>query len=464
MLSNLKSIEENREYLKSVIGVRGKGQIDWRNSVGKEIRYEYVWERGKECSKGALKIIKYEDKNHKIYFEGYEKEIRTYHLIRCSLGGLLNFISLEFKYEIGVAINYLTIIDRECRCKKDKKYKYYKYHCNKCGNEDWIGESHLKEGKGCNACCPSPRKAVLGVNTIWDKSRWMLDLGVSEEDAKKYTLGSKKEIYVKCPDCGKIKRTTPSRIYHTHSIQCSCGDGISYPEKVVENMLIQLEVKYKRQYKDDWSKNRIYDFYLLDANTIIEVHGIQHYEESRRGRSLKEEQENDKLKEELALDNGIRHYIIIDCRESNLQYIKNNILDSELNKLFDLSRINWNKCEKYALKNKVKEVCDFYNEHVGITPENLAKELGASKSTIRKYLNQGTKLGWCEYDGKKEKKHSDESASKIVSQFTLKGELIKIYPSTHEAERQTGINNNSISLCCRGKRKTAGGYVWRYLD
>lgn len=36
-----------------------------------------------------------------------------------------------------------------------------------------------------------------------------------------------------------------------------------------------------------------------------------------------------------------------------------------------------------------------------------------------------------------------------------------VYPSMCEAERQTGIHHQSISACCNGKRKSAGGYHWR---
>lgn len=39
-----------------------------------------------------------------------------------------------------------------------------------------------------------------------------------------------------------------------------------------------------------------------------------------------------------------------------------------------------------------------------------------------------------------------------------------VYPSTHEAERQTGIHHQSISFCLNGKRKTAGGYHWRKVE
>ena len=32
-----------------------------------------------------------------------------------------------------------------------------------------------------------------------------------------------------------------------------------------------------------------------------------------------------------------------------------------------------------------------------------------------------------------------------------------------EASRELGIKQQSISCCCLGKRKTAGGYHWRYV-
>lgn len=37
-----------------------------------------------------------------------------------------------------------------------------------------------------------------------------------------------------------------------------------------------------------------------------------------------------------------------------------------------------------------------------------------------------------------------------------------IYMGIREAERLININASAISECCRGKRKTAGGYHWKY--
>ena len=39
----------------------------------------------------------------------------------------------------------------------------------------------------------------------------------------------------------------------------------------------------------------------------------------------------------------------------------------------------------------------------------------------------------------------------------------QIYRSSHQAERDTGVNQASIWRVCNGKQKTAGGYCWHYL-
>lgn len=41
-------------------------------------------------------------------------------------------------------------------------------------------------------------------------------------------------------------------------------------------------------------------------------------------------------------------------------------------------------------------------------------------------------------------------------------ELSRIFGSAKEAAAELGIDNSSIGKCCKGSRKTAGGYHWRY--
>lgn len=50
--------------------------------------------------------------------------------------------------------------------------------------------------------------------------------------------------------------------------------------------------------------------------------------------------------------------------------------------------------------------------------------------------------------------------AKTVYQYSLNGELIKVWNCAREAERQLKIKH--VSECCRGERKTIGGFVWSY--
>lgn len=63
------------------------------------------------------------------------------------------------------------------------------------------------------------------------------------------------------------------------------------------------------------------------------------------------------------------------------------------------------------------------------------------------------------------RKHRLSETHKIsVSQFDKTGLLIKVYSSGITAQMETGINSSNITKCCRGKLKTAGGYIWRYTN
>ena len=52
--------------------------------------------------------------------------------------------------------------------------------------------------------------------------------------------------------------------------------------------------------------------------------------------------------------------------------------------------------------------------------------------------------------------------TRVIYQYDLCGNFLNKYNGIQEAERITGIKN--ICLCCKGKNKSAGGYVWRYAE
>lgn len=53
--------------------------------------------------------------------------------------------------------------------------------------------------------------------------------------------------------------------------------------------------------------------------------------------------------------------------------------------------------------------------------------------------------------------------SKLVAQYAKNGTFIKAWPSAAEVKRQLGFDKSSITQVANGKRKTANGYVWKYI-
>lgn len=54
--------------------------------------------------------------------------------------------------------------------------------------------------------------------------------------------------------------------------------------------------------------------------------------------------------------------------------------------------------------------------------------------------------------------------AKKVAQYDKQGNLIKILDYIKQVTEELGIDHGSICQCCKGKRKSAGGYIWRYTD
>lgn len=53
---------------------------------------------------------------------------------------------------------------------------------------------------------------------------------------------------------------------------------------------------------------------------------------------------------------------------------------------------------------------------------------------------------------------------KAILQFSKDGIFLAEYSSTIEAEKETGVWHNNISKTCKGKARTAGGFIWKYKN
>ena len=66
--------------------------------------------------------------------------------------------------------------------------------------------------------------------------------------------------------------------------------------------------------------------------------------------------------------------------------------------------------------------------------------------------------------GRKQSEETIKKKSKPVIAIHKINGLVLEFSSIIEAERETGIANSHICACCKGKYKSAGGFVWHYVD
>lgn len=98
-------------------------------------------------------------------------------------------------------------------------------------------------------------------------------------------------------------------------------------------------------------------------------------------------------------------------------------------------------------------------------PIYIERKVGQKRSDrVKQKMSESRK-------GKKFQKLSDAKKGiipkanppKQVYQYTLDGELVKVWKSTMECQRN-GFTQSKVSQCCRGERKTHKGYVWKYAS
>lgn len=128
--------------------------------------------------------------------------------------------------------------------------------------------------------------------------------------------------------------------------------------------------------------------------------------------------------------------------------------------VFVSDRENRKYCSRKCYNDSLRE-----NEELHITEDTLkqaipkcnsitdiAKYFDVSRPTIRKHLER--------YDLINLIKEKYDFHAKPIIQYTMNGELVKEWPSAMDAEKITGIDE--VGRVANFKRKSAGGYVWRW--
>lgn len=386
-------------------------------------------------------------------------EDKTYYCLKCAMKKYGTKNSIKSRLEIGKSFeqwcienNRQDILDR------------WDYELNDCKPSEIGYTSRGLNKKGYYLKCPnnihaSEQKKIGSLvlqdytlkcnqcNSVKYKFPNLVDYFLNQEEANN-SIGSGKEVLFKCPDCGYIKKMKIATVVQNGGLACpQCSDGFSYPNKLAFNLLNQLNIKFISEYAPNWIKPRRYDFYFKYNNKryILEMDGGWHKKDNKlSGQTAEQSKQIDLFKDEMALKHNII-IIRIDCYKSDLKYIKNNILNSELSKLFNLSNINWNLCHENACDSLIKIACNIWNDKYHDV-KKISKDLNINRATVVSYLKKGAELKLCDY--------------KVETQKTLKRVKIicyntkEIFDSVKMAEYKYNIHN--ISNCLNGKCSSSG--------
>lgn len=380
------------------------GNISWKNSIGCKIPFKYQSVQSEITIKQHLdnqKMVVDID-SHKQNIEILESQI-----VKNQMGVYIGIIRRDFKYNIGDIVNNLKILNYFKKKEQTTIRKYYRVRCLIDGYEFDAYENNLSKGFGCPVC--SNKIVVKGVNDIATTKPDVAKYFLNVEDTYTHTMRSGDKVDFKCPLCGDVSNHRIADITKRGFSCRACGDFASYPNKFVYCFLKQLFLleDIKPEHRFDWSlnvptsfkpegKTMIYDEYIPMFNMIIENHGSQHYKERNsfgNNATFEEIQENDRAKKQTAIDNGIYYYIELDCRKSEMDHIKNSIMDSELPNILGFSEqdVDWMKCHEYASGSLLVESVNLWNSGISSLKE-IAKTLGIGKTTVHTYIQRAKEL------------------------------------------------------------------------
>ena len=179
------------------------------------------------------------------------------------------------------------------------------------------------------------------------------------------------------------------------------------------------------------------------------------------------------------LKNG-KSYVGMTSRKPKYRWNNGNGYKNNSKMWKDIQNSDWNKDWEHNIIGKFEDkqealnleemfiwLFDSTNEgyNTSAYSSHSCKHLEESKRKISE-ANTGEKAYWYgkHFSEEHRKKISQSKGGRGILQFSKNGEFIAEYPSLVEAERHTGCHHQNICNCCKGNRKSAGGFIWKYKE
>ena len=278
------------------------------------------------------------------------------------------------------------------------------FRCKKCGFEDSSRADNLFRPILCKNC-EGYRNIRYGVNDFYTL---FPNFAICMEDqwlAHRIGSRSHKKVWFVCPNCNTRIFTRIVDVAR-RGLSCpSCSSGRSYPNRLMFNILQSIKIPFCNEFHDSWTESYFYDFMfeLNDQKYIIEMDGAFHFRNIPSiGVSAHNASLTDSKKDGLAKCNGFE-VIRINCDYTSINerytYIKNNIINSKLSSIIDLSTIDFDECDRLSQKSDFLRICEMYdNETHDI--HKISDMIGISYQGVIEHLKHGEEIGCTTYNHK----------------------------------------------------------------
>ena len=385
--------------------------IDWKNIKSEKVFFKYFNVSG-ELELNYLYTKKGTSNNNMHYcsvkYKDREIIIADSNLRKVKLGTLLNGLIInkvtnkpthkfdgwntrkraEYKYSIGEIIEKQeTSFKVISQFKNHRNNKAYVIMCTECNNKFEDEESEVTLKKVCPYC--NNTKIKEGFNDVMTTHSWIAEYVVNKEELTKYSYGSLKSVVTQCPNC--LKATNKKIIdLVTYGLRCSCNKT-SIGEQTFEACLIVNKINYEREYIIDDSKRR-FDFFLPESNTIVEIHGSQHYKQVHNWGNIEEIKRNDAGKKNLVLSKGFK-YVCLDWSSGNPK----KLIDQAFKEIPEIKTIDVSG--KIEIIPRINQIVKLWEERP-YDMSYIETKMKIKATTRKKLLRQARELELINYDSK----------------------------------------------------------------
>ncbi len=368
------------------------------------------------------------------------------------------------------------------------------WNCLKCHNKWFRRVGDRSSGRGCPECAKKQRiktyKRTKANNNNLAEVR--PDLVLEWHPTKNGTLrpqdlavNSTDKVWWKCLNCGnEWISNVNNRNRGSGCPECVKGKQTSFPEQTLFFYIKEAYPDAKSRY---YLEGLEFDIFISSINTAIEYDGVFWHSKDK---AIK----NEKIKDDYCEKNGIRLIRVRDVSLGNTDYAecifcKDGNNRSLVDAISELMRILHQKVDVDINRDLIEIINQYQKEKrensLLYRFPDIAKEWHPTKNGNLKPENIPagyTKRIWwkCRVCGEewqaspnsridigRGKHHECPHCSMLKIK---KGNLIRvknvdtgiIYDSLTDASNATGISISKISACCKGKRKTTGGFHWEY--